>query len=66
MEEDVISGCIGVCSTLFDEVCKGCGRTASEVDGWVFMTREEKLAAVERARKVPGTISFLRLQNLPI
>jgi uncharacterized protein len=36
------SPCIGVCSTLFDEVCKGCGRTAGEVANWVFMTDEEK------------------------
>ncbi|MGE8453034.1 MAG: DUF1289 domain-containing protein [Pseudomonadales bacterium] len=36
------SPCVAICSTLFDEVCRGCGRTASEVANWVFMTQEEK------------------------
>jgi len=38
------SPCIGVCSTLFDDVCKGCGRTAKEVANWVFMSEDEKRA----------------------
>ncbi|AEA60874.1 DUF1289 domain-containing protein [Burkholderia gladioli] len=42
------SPCIGVCSTLFDDVCKGCGRTAFEVANWVFMSEEEKAAVWER------------------
>ena len=42
------SPCIGVCSTLFDEVCKGCGRTAAEVSNWVFMTDTEKRAVWQR------------------
>jgi predicted Fe-S protein YdhL (DUF1289 family) len=36
------SPCIGICSTLFDDVCKGCGRTILEVSNWVAMTSEEK------------------------
>lgn len=48
--QDVASGCIGVCSTLFDPYCKGCGRAAADVDNWVFLTREEKIAAVEAAQ----------------
>ena len=36
------SPCIGICSTLFDDVCKGCGRTILEVANWVSMTQEEK------------------------
>jgi uncharacterized protein len=39
---------IGVCSTLFDEVCKGCGRTAGEVSNWVFFSDQEKRAIWER------------------
>src|SRR5260364_434442 len=35
------SPCIGVCSALFDEVCRGCGRTAFEVSNWVFFSAEE-------------------------
>ncbi len=49
-EQDVSSGCIGVCSTLFDPVCKGCGRTQADVDGWVFLNREEKEEVVKRAQ----------------
>lgn len=38
------SPCVAVCSTLYDEICRGCGRTATEVANWVFMTTEEKKA----------------------
>ena len=40
--------CVAICSTLFDEVCRGCGRTVSEVANWVFMSEEEKNAVWER------------------
>jgi len=40
--ENEDSPCIGICSTLFDDVCKGCGRTILEVSNWVAMTPEEK------------------------
>jgi len=40
--EMVDSPCIGICSTLFDDVCKGCGRTIIEVSNWVAMSSEEK------------------------
>jgi hypothetical protein len=36
------SPCVAICSTLFDDVCRGCGRTVMEVSNWVFMTPEEK------------------------
>jgi predicted Fe-S protein YdhL (DUF1289 family) len=56
--EEVASGCIGVCSTLFDPICKGCGRTQQEVDNWVFMTNEERQAAVDRATKEGTAMRF--------
>lgn len=34
--------CVAVCSTTFDEICRGCGRTVLEVADWVFMSQEEK------------------------
>ena len=34
--------CIGVCSTTFDDVCIGCGRTFFEVAQWAVMTVEQK------------------------
>lgn len=42
------SPCIGICSTLFDEVCQGCGRTAMEVANWVFFDEVEKQRIWER------------------
>ena len=29
--------CVAVCSTTFDEVCRGCGRTVVEVATWVTL-----------------------------
>ncbi len=34
--------CVAVCSTTFDDVCRGCGRTVAEVADWVFMSNEQK------------------------
>ena len=34
--------CVAVCSTTFDEVCRGCGRTVVEVAHWVSMSAEQK------------------------
>jgi predicted Fe-S protein YdhL (DUF1289 family) len=31
-----------VCSTTFDEVCRGCGRTVVEVAHWVTMSVAQK------------------------
>jgi hypothetical protein len=36
------SPCVGVCSTTFDDICRGCGRTISEVSNWVAMDVEQK------------------------
>ena len=42
------SPCVAVCSTLFDDICRGCGRSVMEVSNWVFMTHEEKQAVWKR------------------
>jgi predicted Fe-S protein YdhL (DUF1289 family) len=34
--------CVAVCSTTFDEICRGCGRTVVEVATWVVMDGSEK------------------------
>ncbi|VVE86959.1 hypothetical protein PBR20603_00883 [Pandoraea bronchicola] len=52
------SPCIGVCSTLFDDVCKGCGRTAYEVSNWVFFTDEEKAAVWARINREGTAMRF--------
>ncbi|HEY0297455.1 MAG TPA: DUF1289 domain-containing protein [Bordetella sp.] len=44
------SPCVAICSTLFDDVCRGCGRTAEEVSNWVFLSEEEKRAVWVRIR----------------
>lgn len=36
------SPCIGICTTLYDEICKGCGRTYKEVAKWNEMSDREK------------------------
>lgn len=43
------SPCIGYCSTtLGDTVCRGCGRTSSEVDQWILLPEHQKQAIWER------------------
>lgn len=39
------SPCIAVCTTLYDEFCKGCGRTYLEVAQWEQMTELERETA---------------------
>jgi len=34
--------CVAVCSTTFDDVCRGCGRTVAEVAHWVSMSEPQK------------------------
>jgi len=40
--------CVAVCSTTFDEICRGCGRTVVEVAHWVSMTSEQKEVVWQR------------------
>ena len=44
------SPCVAVCSTLFDDICRGCGRTVMEVSEWVTMSPEQKRAVWVRIR----------------
>jgi predicted Fe-S protein YdhL (DUF1289 family) len=57
---DSDSPCIGICSTLYDEICKGCGRTLMEVSNWVFMTPEEKAAVWQRIQAEGTAVRFQR------
>jgi len=45
------SPCIAVCTTLYDEVCKGCGRTFMEVANWAFLTQDEREVVWQRIEK---------------
>lgn len=42
------SPCVAVCTTLYDEVCKGCGRTYVEVAQWNGMAAPAKEAVWNR------------------
>ncbi len=44
------SPCVAVCSTLYDDICRGCGRTAMEVANWVFLSEDEKRAVWARIK----------------
>lgn len=54
------SPCIGICSTLFDDECQGCGRTISEVSNWVFMSKEEKERVWARIKSENRAVRFTR------
>lgn len=42
------SPCIAVCTTLYDEVCKGCGRTYIEVSQWVALDEQQREVVWQR------------------
>lgn len=54
------SPCIGVCTTLYDEICQGCGRTLNEVGNWVFFSQEEKDSVWKRIREEGTATRFQR------
>ena len=54
------SPCIGVCTTLYDEICQGCGRTLGEVSNWVFFSQEEKDLVWKRIRADGTAMRFQR------
>lgn len=54
------SPCMGICSTLFDEICQGCGRTAAEVYNWVFLSDAEKLTIWQRIALEGTAVRFVR------
>lgn len=54
------SPCIGICSTLFDDICQGCGRTLYEVSNWVLLTQEDKKKIWDRIIKENSAVRFRR------
>ena len=67
-DADSDSPCIGVCTTLYDEICQGCGRTLGEVSNWVFFSQEEKDSVWQRIRTEGTATRFQRQakENKPI
>jgi predicted Fe-S protein YdhL (DUF1289 family) len=59
-DDESDSPCIGVCTTLYDEICQGCGRTLSEVSNWVFLSDEEKATVWKRIRTEGSAQRFQR------
>ncbi|MCA8023314.1 DUF1289 domain-containing protein [Burkholderia metallica] len=58
---DVSDGpCIGMCSTLFNDVCKGWGRTTDEVADRTFMNDDEKRAIGKHIRREGAAMRFRR------
>lgn len=53
------SPCIAICSTLFDDICRGCGRTVHEVAQWTVMDEEQKEIVWERIVRegYPGALA---------
>ena len=59
-DDESDSPCIGICTTLYDEVCQGCGRTLHEVSNWVFLSDEEKAMVWKRIREDGTAMRFQR------
>uniref|UniRef100_B1XV21 DUF1289 domain-containing protein n=1 Tax=Polynucleobacter necessarius subsp. necessarius (strain STIR1) TaxID=452638 RepID=B1XV21_POLNS len=62
------SPCIGVCTTLYDEICQGCGRTLNEVSNWVLFSDDEKASVWKRIRAEGTATRFQRQaqENKPV
>ena len=55
--------CVAVCTTTFDDICRGCGRTVDEVAQWVFMTQEQKDEIINEAYRMVDTYSIDKFYN---
>jgi predicted Fe-S protein YdhL (DUF1289 family) len=62
-DDKLDSPCIGICSTLFDDVCKGCGRTILEVSNWVTFNPEEKRKVWDRITSEGTAMRFTNQKN---
>jgi len=51
IDTTVPSPCIGFCTLTADNICAGCLRSQDEIRDWVIMSREEKLATIERTKQ---------------
>jgi len=48
---NVITPCVGRCGLDENDICIGCYRSASEIDGWVDKSEDEKIDIVIRCKK---------------
>lgn len=47
----VITPCVGQCNLDDNNGCKGCFRSAHEINTWVDMSEDEKISIVIRCKK---------------
>ncbi|EGD00499.1 DUF1289 domain-containing protein [Burkholderia pseudomultivorans] len=52
--------CVGMYSTFFDDMRKGCGRTVDEGSNRIFMNDDEKSAIWARIRREQTEMRFRR------
>jgi len=45
---EVASPCVGICQPDFFDVCRGCGRTLTEISDWPFLSNHEKKQIIDR------------------
>lgn len=57
------SPCIAVCTTLYTEICDGCGRHFMEVANWNAMSEEEKEAVWVRIETEKTAWRFNRYKD---
>jgi uncharacterized protein len=57
------SPCIAVCTTLYDEYCKGCGRHYIEVSGWPSMPDAEREIVWQRIERDATAWRFNRYKD---
>lgn len=57
------SPCIGVCTTLYTEICDGCGRQYLEVAQWNGMTPEQREAIWQRIEREGTAWYFTRYKE---
>ena len=57
------SPCIAVCTTLYDEICKGCGRTYMEVAQWNAMPDDEREVIWQRIETEATAWRFNRYKD---
>jgi predicted Fe-S protein YdhL (DUF1289 family) len=57
------SPCIAICTTLYDEVCKGCGRTYLEVAQWSGMNDDEREVVWQRVETEATSWRFNRYKD---
>ena len=57
--------CIGYCTTTYDEICQGCGRSLEEVSSWMFLPVEKRVAIWLRIEQEASAKRFVDPSSIP-